>query len=281
MKIFHLVFNYLNRNLFLSALPLLLISYLLSGCAANLTRSIPVTPIHPDIIGLEPRFKNIHLGIQLFENKDAKIEGGHHEGLFQVRQPWIFGISKAQKEALYGNAGQLAALAFASELKNQGFNVTLFEDGLKPDPNGHGLLLTGKVERIVLNTYGRGTKEGFGSAGDYWEASVYFSDIVLEDNISKKVYWSGNLQSYAKLENCPAKLDWTMLTLAVRIIKGSLYLYQMQTASSTLSALSKGKSYVKNWEAEYELEAYDVSPIEVAARHASAQLLKNIRTVFP
>jgi hypothetical protein len=73
----------LRRNLVLGGLLLLLGPYVLSGCAANVTRSIPVTPVRP--------------GIVLFAYKDAKIEGGHHEGLLQVRQPWIFGISKAQK----------------------------------------------------------------------------------------------------------------------------------------------------------------------------------------
>ena len=87
----------LRRNLVLGGLLLLLGPYVLSGCAANVTRSIPVTPVRPGMVDIAPNLKSSRLGIVLFAYKDAKIEGGHHEGLLQVRQPWIFGISKAQK----------------------------------------------------------------------------------------------------------------------------------------------------------------------------------------
>ncbi|OQY15551.1 MAG: hypothetical protein B6I32_06830 [Desulfobacterium sp. 4572_20] len=131
---------------------------------------------------------------------------------------------------------------------------------------------------MILNTYGHGTKEGFGSAGNYWEATVFFSNIQLKDTQSNRVFRVDDIQSYAKLENCPAQLDWTMLTVAVKSLQGALYLYQMRAASSPFTAISKGKKYVETWKADYALDKYVVSPIEVAARHAAAQFLQRLST---
>lgn len=178
---------------------------------------------------------------------------------------------------LYGNAGQLAALSFVSELKNQGLTVTLLKDMPRPSSKDFDLILTGKVERVILNTYGHGTREGFGSAGDYWEATVFFSNIRLRDMRSNKILKADTIQSYAKMKDSPAELDWTMLTVAVKSLQGALYLYQMQTASSALTVVTKGKKYVETWKADYTLDNYVISPIEVAARHAAAQFLQEVK----
>jgi hypothetical protein len=268
----------LRKNLLFGGLLLILGLYLFTGCAANVTRSRPFTQVRPDIIDIAPNLKSCRLGIVLFDYKDTKIEGGHHEGLFQVRQPWIFGISKKQKDMLYGNAGELAALSLASELKNQGLSVTLLEDVRATALENFDLLLTGKVERVLLNTYGHGTKEGFGSAGNYWEATVFFSNMQLKDTGSNRVFRVDDIQSYAKLENCPAQLDWTMLTVAVKSLQGALLLYQIQTASGPLTAVSKGKKYVETFKADYTVDKYVVSPIEVAARHAATQFLQRVKS---
>jgi len=264
-----------RRLLFLSLI--LLGAYIVSGCAANVTRSAPCTRLHPNRVQAPPLLSGCRLGVLQFDSENTKIEGGHHEGLLQVRQPWIFGISKEQKEMLYGNAGQVAALSFVSELKNQGLTVTLHKDVAGGSSQDFDLLLTGKVERVILNTYGHGTIEGFGSAGNYWEATVLFSDIQLKDMRSHKAFRVNDIQSYAKLEDSPAKLDWTMLTVAVKSLQGALYLHQMQTATSALTAVSKGKKYVETWKADYTLDDYVISPIEVAARHAAAQFLREVK----
>jgi hypothetical protein len=268
--------DYLKGKRFVYLFLLALSLYLLSGCAANVTRSLPYTQILPGIIDTAPYMKGSHLGIVPFDSRETEIGGGHHEGLLQVRQPWIFGLSKEQKETLYGNAGELAALSFASELKRQGIRMSPLKDSREPSSNGCKLLLTGKVERVILNTYGHGTKEGYGSAGNYWEATVLFSNIELRDIQSNELLWAGDIKGYAKLENSPARLDWTMLTVAIKSLQAALYLQQMQAAASPLSAMSKGKSYVQTWEADYTIEPYEISPIEVAARHAAAQFLQNI-----
>lgn len=251
--------------------------YVISGCAANVTRSAPCTQLRPNMVQAPPLLKGCQLAVVQFDSEDTKIEGGHHEGLLQVRQPWIFGISKEQKEMLYGNAGQLAALSFVSELKNQGLTVTLLKDMPRASSKDFDLMLTGEVQRVILNTYGHGTREGFGSAGDYWEATVFFSNIRLRDMRSNKVFLLDDIKSYAKLQDSPAELDWTMLTVAVKSLQGALYLYQMQTASSALTVVTKGKKYVETWKADYTLDTYVISPIEVAARHAAAQFLQEVK----
>ena len=267
-----------NRNLSLRLSLLLVSVYALSGCAANVTRSLPCTQIRPNKVDVAPRLKDSQLAVVPFDSRNTKIKGGHHEGLMQVRQPWIFGISREQREMLYSNAGQLAALSFVSELKNQGLSVTILESEQSTSSKDLDLLLTGKVERVILNTYGHGTEEGFGSAGNYWEATIFLSDIRLKHMQSNRVFRVDYIQSYAKLDNSPAKLDWTMLTVAVKSLQGALYLYQMHTASSPFTAISKGKKYVETWKADYVLDKYVVSPIEVAARHAAAQFLQRLRT---
>ena len=266
-----------NTHRLLRVSLILLGVYVMSGCAANVTRSAPCTQLRPNMVQAPPLLKGCQLAVVQFDSENTKIDGGHHEGLLQVRQPWIFGISKEQKEMLYGNAGQLAALSFVSELKNQGLIVTLLKDMPGASSKDFDLMLTGKVERVILNTYGHGTKEGFGSAGDYWEATVLFSNIQLRDMRSNKVFKPDTIQSYAKLKDSPAELDWTMLTVAVKSLQGALYLYQMQTAASTLAAVTKGKKYVETWKADYTLDNYVISPIEVAARHAAAQFLQEVR----
>ncbi len=265
-----------KKRLFLSLLIFSLI--LLSGCAANPTRTVPATPHNAEQVSLPSLLKARHIGLHLFDYKDTEIKGGHHEGLLQVRQPWNFGLSAEEKAVLYDNAGEVAALAFAAELKKQGMNVTVLshldDSGALP----FDLLLTGKVAQIVLNTYGRGTREGLGSAGNYWEATLLYSDIQLRNLRAGRIVWDGNIERYAKLENSPATLDWTNLTLAVNSLRGAMLLSQMQMSSSLLTGASKGKDYIENFEAEYSISDYTVSPIEVAARHAAVLFLQQIGT---
>ena len=68
-----------------------------------------------------------------------------------------------------------------------------------------------------------------------------------------------------------------MLTVAVKSLQGALYLSQMEAACSVLTAASKGKKYVETWKADYTLDNYVISPIEVAARHAAARFLQEVR----
>ncbi len=239
---------------------------------ANVTRYTAPSPLQPDPSPIPPILRDKNIALLVFDSRDVKIEGGHHEGLLQVRQPWVFGLSKEQRDLLYGNAGEVASLAFALELQRQGMPLVAYREW-KGDVIKADLLLSGRVDRIVINTYGRGTIEGFGSAGDYWEATVYISDIQVKDVRSGTVLWQGNVKSYAKLENSPAKLDWNILTLGKKILNGALELQKVQTATTPMGVASAAEAYVRNWEGTYTLDRTDITPVEVAGRYAAMQFL--------
>lgn len=242
------------------------------GCMANVTRYTAPTPLQPNITPLPPVLRDNSIALVVFDSRDVKIEGGHHEGLLQVRQPWIFGLSKEQRDILYGNAGEVAALAFALELKRQGVPLVAYKEW-KGDIIKADLLISGRVDRIVINTFGRGTIEGFGSAGNYWEATVYISDIQVKDLRSGTVLWQGNINSYAKMDNSPAKLDWNMLTLGKKVLNGALGLQKVQTATTPMGVASAAEAYVRNWEGTYTFDRTDITPVEVASRYAAMQFL--------
>lgn len=247
------------------------------GCMANVTRSLPSTSLQPQLNPIPQKLKIARTAVVIFESQGTKIEGGHHEGLLQVRQPWLFGLSKEQRDVLYNNAGEVAALAFALELKRQGMSIVPYKEWSDEFVKQSDLLLTGRVDKVVINTYGRGTIEGVGSAGNYWEATVYISDIQLKDIKAEKVLWKGDLKSYAKLDNSPAKLDWDVLVLGKKLLNGALQFQKIQTSTSPLDMASAGESYVRNWEATYSMERPDITPVEVAARHAALQFLIEVK----
>ena len=70
--------GYLKGKRFVDLFFLALIMYLLSGCAANVTRSLPYTQVHPHIIDTVPYVKGSYLGIMPFDSKETEIGGGHH-----------------------------------------------------------------------------------------------------------------------------------------------------------------------------------------------------------
>jgi len=237
------------------------------GCMANRTRGLETTLLPQAPVGEAPLLKGRSVAL-LLEMDGLKIGGGHHEGLLQVRQPWIFGLSAPQRARLYDQAGPVALLAFAAELKQLGIKVEAADPELE---------LRGRIQRVDLHTYGKGTKEGFGSAGDYWEATLSLEDLELRERATGRVLWRGRIEEYAKVKPCPATLDWDLLTLSLKILKGSV---QLQTLPlSGVAALRAGNAYVHTFEGDYRLDTSQVSPIEVAARKAAQHLLSELRAV--
>ena len=93
---------------------LFIFALLLNGCMAGKTRSLPFTEYPPE--------EAINLGagkftieVNPFDISSTDIKGGHYEGLLQVRQPWIWGLSKEQKESLYGDLGNIVRYAIIDE----------------------------------------------------------------------------------------------------------------------------------------------------------------------
>jgi len=224
----------------------------LTGCAG--TRATPVTQPPGPQAGLPAALRGRPIAIALDSSATA-IQGGHHEGLLQVPQPWIFGLKPEQKKLLYDNAPQVAALAFLAEIQRQGMTVR---------SEAPEFTLAGTVRSVAVDTYGHGTVEGFGSAGDYWEARIVFSGLRLVETRSGRVLWQGDQSGYAKLSPCPAHLDWTMLTLVERSLRGTALL---------AGGLKNANEYLHNFEGSYTLDAKAATPIELAGRVAAAEWL--------
>ena len=243
-----------------------------TGCATIGTKDLPVsdvTQVKVDIPeGISDRTVAVYLAYE-----DARIKGGHHEGLMQVRQPWIFGMSKHQKEILYGEAHEFARNAFISELLRQGVLVTPFEEKDQSRLSDYDILVSGSIEKIILNTYGRGTVEGFGSAGDYWEAKILLEDVTVTDQRSDEILYQGEIETYAKLRPCPVQLKWNFMTMINKSLSSSTRLPEVGSANTAVQSLSKGTSFAKTWDAAYFIDGYKTTPIEVAARQAACELL--------
>ena len=220
-------------------------------------------PPRPSVIPAALRGHRVAVSMDV---QGTSIHGGHHEGLLKVRQPWIFGLKKEQKQMIYDNAPQVAALAFCAELQDQGLVV---------NPDGAALALTGTLKSLTVNTYGNGTVEGFGSAGDYWDARVDFVDLQLTDLGSGAVLWQGSPSGYARLSPCPAHLDWTMLDVLTKSLKGAMILSKLKTAGNPMGILKNGKDYVYNFEGSYTMGDLAVTPIDAAARRAATDVLSH------
>ncbi|MBI4679493.1 MAG: hypothetical protein HY748_18120 [Elusimicrobia bacterium] len=239
------------------------------GCMANRTRMLPVTPVVPEKAAVPAALENRRVAVFL-EFRSAKVSGGHHEGRLQGRQPSGYGLSRDQRKGLYGNAPQAAALSFTAELRRQGVDA-YWSDGAAAGRDAQDRRLFGRVDRVALNTYGGGTKEGFGSAGDYWEASL---DLVLSlrQGEDGAVVWEGPLSSYAKLDPCPVRWEWSLWGLFLRSMEDSLSELAKTSAPKGLAAVMAGGSSA--WENAYRVDPAEVTPIEVAARHAAVEFLR-------
>jgi len=230
---------------------LLLVLLFASGC---MTRSVPFTPVTISKISLPKEIRYKKFITRLPDISRTDISGGHHEGLLQVRQPGFFGLSGEQKKILYGNIAEIAGTSFLGELVYQKVNLTLVEDG-QSLPKADYMIYC-NVNKVTLNTYGNGAN-GFGSAGNYWEAYVEL-EIVLENLRTRTKESFGKFTGYAKLDNSPAKLNWTVLDV--------LFKSAIATQQSLLGQ-------VNTWRGDYSLEGRDISPVEIAGRLASDKWL--------
>jgi hypothetical protein len=193
----------------------------------------------------------------------ARIKGGHHEGLLQMRQPWFLGLKAEQRHLLYDNAGQVAALAFGSEVQNQGLQV---------QPEDAEFTLTGTVQTVTMNTYGHGSLEGFGSAGNYWEATVAFTDLRLTENRTGRLLWQGDQEGYAKLTPCPLHMDWGILKTMIKVMQTSVTLTNPKTVADPFAV----NDSLHTFDDAYVLDEVKATPIEVAARQAAVAMLAKV-----
>ena len=247
---------------------LVFVLFLMNGCAAikmRGTSSLPPTTI-PDRVELTGSIRQQTFEITLFDVSSTDVSGGHHEGLLQVRQPWIWGLSEEQKNTMYNDLANVARYAFINEFSRLGLKVLVADHTRLSSGKLAAIAINGKIAAIEMNTYGHGlsgTFEGFGSAGNYWEAKVAFTDITVTDS-SGILIWSGNLEKYCKLAGSPVKLDWTIFTLMANSLKMS---------STSLTTLGDG---IYSSKGEYRIEVAAANPVERAARLAAIDLLRII-----
>lgn len=246
---------------------------ILVGCAAKFgaTRSLPPTTFPPPSISLSDGIKKIKVAIEPFDIGKTVVSGGHHEGLAQVRQPWIWGIPEEQKYIFYRDIKNQVRYAFIDEFSRLGIQVIVPQEHHKmlnlseEQKNLHiddmDIKITGSVTSIQLNTFGRGLKgtfEGFGSSGNYWEAEITLSDVIVYDK-NQNMLWKGNINKYTKLLNCPAKLDWTIFDLI-----------SVGLAMSSPKGLVSG---IKASKGEYQIEKITSNPVDIAARLAAIDVI--------
>jgi hypothetical protein len=246
----------------------LVLSFLfLTGCMAGKTRSMPFTEFPPADAVHITHMKRSTIAIQPFDIASTVITGGHYEGLLQVRQPWIWGLSESQREVLYKDLGNVVRYAFIDELLKRNQRMVVLGQGLqtrKPD-----YTITGTVRSVELNTYGQGTREGFGSAGNYWEASVELGEVVIVRSRDNATVWQGDVIEYCKLPDSPVKLDWTIFTVLQKSLQEGLALSKGVTAGALQDA-------VETSAATYEIGPVQKNPLEIASRLAALEVLRRI-----
>lgn len=255
---------------------LLLACLLLSACAS--TRDLPVTEL-PRAPALPAALKTWRLEVEPLHSDDTLVRGNHHEGVAQLPQPWIWGISDAQRHQLHAEMKTVVDAAFFDELARLGLQVRRPPADDKERAGGQNprragapvvdLVLRGAIKSIELNTYGRGLKgkwEGYGSAGNYWEARLELTAVRLADRRSGKVYFEGDLQQYAKRPDSPVTLDMTV----------SDVIYQSASLGLAGTQPLKVAKAVRSSKADYSIGNVQDNPVEFAARLAARELVSLI-----
>jgi hypothetical protein len=240
----------------------------LNGCAKmGATRSLPFTEFPPRDFLIPVQAKKTTLAVEPFDASASEVTGGHHEGLLQVRQPWIWGLSDEQKQTLYGNVNTIVRYAFIDELLKWSKKVVLVDRRMPA--RGAAYVISGSIQSVELNTYGQGTREGFGSAGNYWEAEIVLSDVSIIRTADNTTLWKGVIRQYGKVEGSPAKLNWTIFTVIAKSLQEGVTLSKGVTPGHL-------KEVVDTSSADYELEQTMRNPVEIAARLAAIDVLKLI-----
>jgi hypothetical protein len=265
---FHLTLSHRNNGMLRKhiALASLLSILFLNGCMAGKTRSLPFTEYPPSSADIA-YLKKATIAVQPFDISSTVFTGGHHEGLMQVRQPGIWGLSKEQQKILYGDLGNIVRYAFIDELMKRNQRVIILGQSFptrKPD-----YTVTGAVRSVELNTYGQGTREGFGTAGNYWEATVELADVAIIRSSDNAQVWRGDMTEYCKLADSPAKLDWTIFTVLQKSLQEGLALSKGITPGGVQEAIETSA-------ASYEVGPVQKTPVEIASRLAALDVLRRI-----
>ncbi|WP_345993943.1 hypothetical protein [Sulfurimonas sp. HSL-1716] len=235
-------------------LSTLIVALFISGCSALVsTRSLPSTTLPNKNLHVNKKILAIPVYFKGFELNSDNIELKHYEGILQAEQFWIASPSDEQKLQLKESAITLINAGFVRELKAQGLDIENI-DAAKPD-DPEGFKLTGKINRIVIKTYGAGFG-GFGSAGDYWECYLYLDKIEMTSFDGTQTYLLDKPATiYAKLNGSPIKLG--------SFLEG--FIWMAKLADNPFTSLP-----------QYYMNNIVHSPVEVAGRISARMFLQKL-----
>ncbi|MEK6591393.1 MAG: hypothetical protein AABZ11_12035 [Nitrospinota bacterium] len=235
------------------------VTLILSSCITGMsTRSLPYTTLPLPTPTIEDGVKGLKIALVLFDVKDIKFSGGHYKGLMQINQPWDFMHYQEKKNAFYTGLSETARYAIGDEFIRQGLDVIVTDGKDMNRLKGLDIIITGRITQIEMNTYGHGTKEGFGSIGDYWEAGVILGNVTIYNARDGAILWIGDLEKYCKLPNGPEKLDWTIFEAVSKFLQVSI----------------KEKDYE-----DYFQKRQDITPVEIAARLSAIDIIKKLKPI--
>ncbi len=257
----------------------------LQGCGT--TRDVPFTAAQLGAPG-PSALKGVVVYAQGLRTDATVVSGGHHEGIAQVRQPWIWGISGEQREALYGDLKTIARYAFLDELRRLGLVVRVLPP---PKDPGAAWALRADLVGVELNTYGRGLSgrfEGFGSAGNYWEAKVSLAHMAVLDQTQGSTVWQGDIAQYAKLPDSPVKLEMNEIDLLANSLRaGVAGADPLKVVDTTLKSKASYAVSPINANANAKTNTNNITntspsnPVELAARLAARELVQHLATHAP
>lgn len=193
------------------------------------------------------------------ELERAEIDGWHHEGLAQFPQPWVWGLSDAERARLVGNVPQVLEQAVVQELASFGFEPTRGSAPAAATADADTTAVHIVVSSVEVNTFGPGFFGFLGSAGDYWEAILSIREIRVGE--TKPPLPEDARELYAKAEPCPAQIDYSLLGFAVDMTK--FVALGDATANPVFKFLTG---------ADYELDLTAPSPLLMAARLLAANV---------
>lgn len=234
------------------SLILLPILFLLYGC----TESITETVVPPSNYAAAPGLKGVVIYAEPCSADNAELKVSHYEGLMKVPQPTFFGgMPKADRDRIKDMSVQIAQYNLLMPLEKSGAVFKKYSPDIKMERNSVRLLCS--IKKIRVGIYDNGY-DGFGSAGNYWEADTDFDGLsIIKNGKSAELE---PISSHGQLKNAPVNPGTLMdaLIISVKIAKNPI-----------------GEAFALN-DIDYHLDTSAKSPVEIASYLAGIELAKQV-----
>jgi hypothetical protein len=251
---------------------------LLSGCASNLTRFTDYTPYSPPHESCAP-LCNVEMQFTLFDMTQMDVTVALYGGLLQVRQPLSMLLNQEDQMKIREGAPQAVLYGFVNELTSRGFKVTIRspEETADADPPPGWARVSCDLEALRLDIFDPGMS-GFGSAGDYSEAtvnlrsfSVRFQGVDYPISLTK--------------ENFKAKTKGSLLAYTWSF---GDFVFHMAKAAAKIVTIGESSIIAKGVNRSLEIELPEMriqegkmSPVELAARLAAIDFIEALHAQLP